>query len=36
LVRAHPDLKVLEVPALATDAHDLPALREIAGHLGPS
>ena len=34
LARAHPDLKMLEVPALATDAHDLPALREIGRHLG--
>ncbi len=36
VVRAHPDLKVLEVPALATDAHDLPALREIGRSLGPA
>jgi anion-transporting ArsA/GET3 family ATPase len=33
LDRAHPDLPVTEVPALAFDAHDLPALRTIAAHL---
>ena len=33
LDRAHPDLPVVEVPALAFDAHDLPALRLIAGQL---
>ncbi|MET3807131.1 anion-transporting ArsA/GET3 family ATPase [Nakamurella sp. UYEF19] len=33
LDRAHPDLPVVEVPALAFDAHDLPALRIIAGQL---
>ena len=33
LDRAHPDLPVVEVPALAFDAHDLPALRVIAGRL---
>jgi anion-transporting ArsA/GET3 family ATPase len=33
LDRAHPDLPVVEVPALAFDAHNLPALRTIAGHL---
>ncbi len=27
--RAHPDLAVIEVPALPFDAHDLPALRKI-------
>ena len=30
LDRAHPDLPVVEVPALPFDAHDLPALRTIA------
>ena len=33
LDRAHPDLPVAEVPALAFDAHNLPALRTIAAHL---
>lgn len=33
LDRAHPDLAVVEVPSLAFDAHDLPALRTIAAHL---
>jgi len=33
LERTHPDLAVVEVPALAFDAHDLPALRTIAQHL---
>ena len=33
LDRAHPDLPVVEVPALAFDAHDLPALRLIAERL---
>ena len=33
LDRAHPDVPVIEVPALAFDAHDLPALRTIAGYL---
>jgi hypothetical protein len=27
--RVHTDLPVVEVAALASDAHDLPALREI-------
>ena len=31
--RAHPDLAVVEVPALPFDAHDLPALRQIAAEL---
>jgi len=31
--RAHPDLPVVEVPALPFDAHDLPALRQIAEQL---
>lgn len=35
LDRAHPDLPVVEVPALAFDAHDVPALRTIAAQLGP-
>jgi anion-transporting ArsA/GET3 family ATPase len=34
LVRAFPELKVVEVPALAIDVHDLPALREVGSHLG--
>ena len=33
LDRAHPDLPVAEVPALAFDAHNLPALRTIAAAL---
>lgn len=33
LDRALPDLPVAEVPALAFDAHNLPALRTIAAHL---
>ena len=33
LDRAHPDLAVVEVPALPFDAHDLPALRQIAAEL---
>ncbi len=33
LDRALPDLPVVEVPALAFDAHNLPALRTIAAHL---
>ena len=33
LDRAHPDLPVVEVPALPFDAHDLPALRAIAHRL---
>jgi hypothetical protein len=33
LDRAHPDLPVVEIPALAFDAHDLPALRTIAAAL---
>jgi anion-transporting ArsA/GET3 family ATPase len=33
LDRAHPDLAVVEVPALPFDAHDVPALRTIAGQL---
>lgn len=33
LDRAHPDLAVVEVPALAFDAHDVVALRTIARHL---
>jgi anion-transporting ArsA/GET3 family ATPase len=33
LDRAHPDLPVVEVPALPFDAHDIPALRLIGGHL---
>jgi hypothetical protein len=31
--RVHTDLPVVEVPALPSDAHDLPALREIARRL---
>jgi len=31
--RAHPDLPVAEVQALAFDAHDVPALRLIAARL---
>ena len=31
--RAHPGLPVLEVPALPSDAHDVPALREIGRRL---
>ncbi len=33
LDRAHPDLPVVEVPALPFDAHDIPALRLIGAHL---
>ncbi|GGM05478.1 ArsA family ATPase [Nakamurella endophytica] len=33
LSRAHPDLDVVEVPALPFDAHDLPQLREIGEQL---
>jgi hypothetical protein len=31
--RVHTDLPVIEVPALPSDAHDLPALREIGRRL---
>ena len=31
--RVHTDLPVVEVPALPSDAHDVPALREIGGRL---
>jgi anion-transporting ArsA/GET3 family ATPase len=31
--RVHSDLPVVEVPALPSDAHDVPALREIGGRL---